>query len=357
MGPATALKWVALPSRGRLPPPVALAVRGDYEGVNGFPRLTLLGRIVLVNTIVILTAAVLLAATPFAVSYPARTGELGVLAITIVVMVGLDLVLVRRALAPVERLRESMRRIDPLEPGERLDLAHAGGDIADLARAFNEMADRLEAERRESARRAVAGREEERRTLARELHDEVGQTLTALLVELDRATKHASDGLRGDLEHAQESARASLADVRRVVTRLRPDTLEDLGLASALRALTRRMKDRTGLAIRHRIDPHLPPLSDQAELVVYRVAQEALTNAIRHSGAATIALALECDDAGLTLTVRDDGCGLDRHAGPASGIRGMRERALLVGGRLRLTTMPEGGTELRLDIPILEAHR
>jgi two-component system sensor histidine kinase UhpB len=324
--------------------------------MNGLPRLTLLGRIVLANVVVIVTAAALLVVTPYGISYPAATGELLVLAVAIVVMVALDAVLVRRALMPVEHLRESMRRIDPLEPGERLRTEHITGEVAELAHAFNEMADRLEAERRESARRTLAGREQERRMVARELHDEVGQTLTALLAQLDRVGRRAPEDVRSDLGEAQEAARASLADVRRVVTRLRPDTLEDLGLASALRALTRRVSERTGLPVRYRIDPYLPPLGEEAELVVYRVAQEALTNIVRHAGASQIELALTCDDDGVTLVVRDDGRGLNGNA-PASGIRGMRERALLVGGRLRVGDRPQGGVEARLDIPILEAHR
>ncbi len=322
-----------------------------------FRRLTLFGRIVLANAVVVASAAALLAATPYGVSYPASARDLAILTTAVVVMVIIDGLLVRRALAPFERLRDSMRRMDPVRPGLRLEVGRSGGEMAELAQGFNEMADRLEAERRVSTRAALEGREAERRTVARELHDEVGQTLTALLAQLERSARHAPPQLRQELAEAQEVARASLEDVRRVVTRLRPDTLEDLGLVSALRALTRRISDQTGLRITHDLDPHLPALDAQAELVVYRIAQEAITNAVRHASATRVDLRLGCDDQGVTLLVCDDGTGFGPRDGPMNGIRGMHERALLVGGTLRVGEPPGGGVEVALQVPILEAHQ
>lgn len=320
-------------------------------------RLTLFGRIVLANAVVVASAAALLAATPYGVSYPASARDLAILTTAVVVMIIIDGLLVRHALAPFERLRDSMRRMDPVQPGVRLDVGRSSGEMAELAEGFNEMADRLEAERRVSTRAALEGREAERRMVARELHDEVGQTLTALLAQLERSARRAPPQLQEELAEAQEVARASLEDVRRVVTRLRPDTLEDLGLVSALRALARRIGDQTGLPIAYELDPHLPALDQHAELVVYRIAQEAITNAVRHSNATRVDLRVACDDAGVTLWVADDGTGLTAGSGPTNGIRGMHERALLVGGRLRVADRPRGGVEVRLDVPILEAHQ
>ena len=339
-------------------PPHGIAVSGRvHEGMRRLRRSTLFGRIVLANAVVVASAAVLLAVTPFSVSYPASAGDLIVLAAAVAVMILVDGLLVRRALAPFERLRESMRRMDPVLPGERLDVERSGGETAELAQGFNEMADRLEAERRVSTRAALEGREAERRSVARELHDEVGQTLTALLAHLERSARRAPPELQPELAEAQEVARAGLKDVRRVVTRLRPDTLEDLGLISALRALTRRISNQTGLPIVYDRDPHLPALNPEAELVVYRIAQEAITNAVRHASASEVELRVTCTDRGVTLLVSDDGTGLDAAGGPTSGIRGMHERALLVGGRLSVENRPGGGVEVRLDVPILEAHK
>jgi two-component system, NarL family, sensor histidine kinase UhpB len=316
----------------------------------------LLDRIILANAAVLVVAAVLLAATPFSVSYPAKAKELLALACGVVAMVVLDRILVRRALAPLTQLRDSMRRIDPLEPGERLDVSRAGDDLSELARGFNDMADRLEAERRESARRALAGREDERRSLARELHDEVGQTLTAVLAHLDGVARKAPEELAAPLHEGQEGARAALEQVRGVVNRLRPDTLDDLGLVSALRALARRLGRQTGLDVSLSLDERIPPLDADAELVVYRIAQEALTNAVRHADASSVAVEVSVDDRGVRLVVRDDGRGVPDRLLLMSGIRGMRERALLVGGTLDVVRGDAGGTEVRLEIPTLEAH-
>jgi len=320
-------------------------------------RLTLFGRIVLANAVVVASAAALLAATPYGVSYPATARDLVILTAAVTVMIVIDGLLVRRALAPFERLRDSMRRMDPVRPGLRLEVGRSGGEMAELAQGFNEMADRLEAERRVSTRAALEGREAERRTVARELHDEVGQTLTALLAQLERSVRRAPPELQDELAEAQEVARASLQDVRRVVTRLRPDTLEDLGLVSALRALARRISDQTGLPIAHDLDPHLPALDSQAELVVYRIAQEAITNAVRHANATRVNLSVDCDDHGVTLLVSDDGTGFGPRDGPMNGIRGMHERALLVGGTLLVGERAGGGVEVALHVPILEAHQ
>jgi two-component system sensor histidine kinase UhpB len=141
-----------------------------------------------------------------------------------------------------------------------------------------------------------------------------------------------------------------------VVNRLRPDTLEDLGLPSALRALSTRLARQTGLDVSLALDERLPALDADAELVVYRIAQEALTNAVRHSDASAIDVVFRLDDRGLFLRVRDDGRGVPDRLLGMSGIRGMRERALLVGGTLQVRRAPSGGTEVCLRIPTLEAH-
>jgi two-component system sensor histidine kinase UhpB len=313
-------------------------------------------RILLANALVLVVAAAVLAGTPFGVSYPAKGKELLALGCGVVAMILLDGLLVRRALRPLDDLRQSMQRIDPLEPGERLDVESTADDLTDLARGFNDMADRLEAERREATRRTLAGREEERRALARELHDEVGQTLTAVLAHLDIVARRAPAELAPSLDDSREGVRASLEQVRTVVNRLRPDTLEDLGLVSAIRALSGRIARQTGLAISLVLDERLPPLDADAELVVYRIAQEAMTNAVRHARASAIDLELGLDDQGLVLRVRDDGRGVPDRLLELSGIRGMRERALLVGGDLNVDSTATGGTEIRLRIPTLEAH-
>jgi two-component system sensor histidine kinase UhpB len=329
---------------------------GTISTVTRHQSLRLADRILIANAFVLLAAAALLAATPFSVSFPPKGKELLALAGGVVVMIMLDGLLIRRALRPIDELRALMRRIDPLQPGERLDPEHAGGDLSELAHGFNDMADRLEAERREAARRTLAGREEERRALARELHDEVGQTLTAVLAHLDAVGRRAPAELGDAVRECRDGARSALEQVRSVVNRLRPDTLEDLGLVSALRALSGRIARQTGLDLSLVLDERLPPLDPDAELVVYRIAQEAMTNAVRHAEARALVLTFGMDDQGLLLSVRDDGRGVSDRVLDTSGIRGMRERALLVGGTLQIESLPERGTDVRLRIPTLEAH-
>jgi two-component system, NarL family, sensor histidine kinase UhpB len=137
--------------------------------------------------------------------------------------------------------------------------------------------------------------------------------------------------------------------VRHIARRLRPEALDDLGLASALRNLSERIGSQAKLPIARSLDPKLPPLSGDAELVVYRVAQEALTNVVRHSGASRADLRLTRSERGVLLTVADDGRGMDGSA-EGGGIAGMRERALLVGASFDIIESPTGGAEVRLDV-------
>ncbi len=258
--------------------------------------------------------------------------------------------LVRRTFGPLEHLTRLMHKVDPLVPGRRLHIeGGAAREIEDLADAFNAMLERLEDERRESGRRALRAQEAERRRIARELHDELGQTMTGVLLRIDEAIRVPE---AADLEEAREDVRRSLDDVRRIARDLRPDTLEELGLRSALSGLAVRLQRQTGLAVERRLDDDLPPLGDDAEIVVYRVVQEALTNVVRHAGAERVVIALGRDDAAVTLTVDDDGRGVPAHVGDeARGITGMRERALLVRGRLTVGHSPLGGTRVTLRIP------
>ncbi len=177
-------------------------------------------------------------------------------------MLAFDLALLRRAFAPLSRLTAFMRGVDPLQPGARAQLRLGGprGVGADAA-AFNEMIGRLERERRESARRALAAQEAERARIARELHDEVGQALTAVVLQLERAARDAEPPVRDDVAEAREAVRESLEEVREIARRLRPEALDDLGLASALAALTIDVSRRTGLRIERRVERGLPELS------------------------------------------------------------------------------------------------
>jgi len=311
---------------------------------------SLFWRIMLLNASVFVAATALLLFAPVTVSVPVLPAEALVLLAGLAAMLIANGVLLRVGLAPLDRLTRLMSTVDLLRPGQRLPVS-GGGEVAAVVRAFNEMLDRLETERGTSAARALSAQEAERRRIAQELHDEVGQSLTAVLLDLKRAADCAPDPLRADLRQTQETTRESLDEVRRIARRLRPGVLEDLGLLSALTALATEFSTHTELAVRRRLEPGLPRLSDEAELVLYRVAQESLTNAARHADARHVELALTRHADAVVLSVRDDGRGIG-HIREGAGIRGMYERALLVGARLSIEPGPAGGTEVRLRVPV-----
>jgi two-component system sensor histidine kinase UhpB len=317
---------------------------------------SLFSRVVAINAGVLVVAALVLALSPATVSPTLQVAEAAVLAVGTVLVISVNLLLLRRVFGPLERLTALMRRIDPYEPGRRLSLERADAEVAELCHAFNSMLDRLEHERRASSRRALAAQEGERGRLARELHDEVGQTLTGVVLQLEGLQRAAPPALQDAIVEIQESARAGVEDVREIARGLRPQALDEFGLRSALISLASQVADRTGLRVRPRLDAGLPALAREQELAIFRVAQESLTNVARHAQARNVSLALNLDDAAVVLIVRDDGRGITERQAAARrmGLGGMHERALLVGGRLTVRRCDHGGTEVRLTVPLRE---
>ncbi|MFD0821124.1 histidine kinase [Micromonospora zhanjiangensis] len=283
------------------------------------------------------------------VSSPVLLTEIPVLIIGLAVILAANALLLRTSLAPLDALTTLMRRVDLLRTGDRL-VDSGNGDLTNLIETFNAMLDRLERERSASSAHALAAQEGERQRIARELHDEIGQSLTVVLLGLKRAADRAPAELRAELHVVQETLRASLDDVGRVARRLRPDVLEDLGLLSALSALATEFSQASGVPVVRRAQPDLPALSAEKELVIYRIAQESLTNVARHARAGQVELSLRAEAGAVVLRVVDDGLG--RIGLEGAGIRGMRERALLIGARLTVTATPGTGTEIRLSVPV-----
>jgi len=319
-------------------------------------RVSLLWLVFAANIAVFVVAAALLAWTPATVHRVATPSELVVLAIGVALMLAVDLVLLRRAFAPLRRLAAVMERVDPGQPGRRAEAPQgAGREVVALASALNSMLDRLEDERRESGRRALAAQESERKRIARELHDEVGQTLTAIALRAERAAGEPSPQSAALAEMAETVLR-SLEDVHRIGRELRPEALDDLGLVNALIVLCSRVDGEAGLHVRPDLERELPPLSPEVELVIYRVAQEALTNVLRHAAAGAAIVSLHPGPDRLVLTVTDDGRGLPP-GGREGGLGGMRERAMLIDAQLEVGAGPDGGTAIVLTVPTHESHR
>jgi two-component system sensor histidine kinase UhpB len=313
---------------------------------------SLLWRVFAANAVVCIVATALLAWTPATVHRVATPRELVVLAIGLVGLLTVDLILLRRVFAPLRRLVAVMGRVDPHQPGRRADpSSRAGREVVALAEALNSMLDRLEDERRESARRALAAQESERSRVARELHDEVGQTLTAVALQAERAAAADDGRQRQALAEIAETVLRSLEDVHRIGRELRPEALDDLGLVNALIALCSRVTQQTGVPVRRDLEGHLPTLPREIELVIYRVAQEGLTNAIRHAHGTEVTVSLRQGDGRIVLTVADDGSGVGEPT-RLGGLVGMRERAMLIGSQLEVRSGPAGGTEIVLDVPV-----
>ncbi len=235
--------------------------------------------------------------------------------------------------------------------------------------------ERLEDLRRENARlfdEVVAGehrlrglaravwrvQEEERRRLARELHDGLGQTLTALKNQLEWLARRSAAGSEAAQEAslAAQVAGQALQETRELSRLLRPAALDDMGLETALRSLCRSLAEGTGLAIDLEAQGLDRRLDADLETVVFRIAQEALANVLRHSGAERARLAVECADGRIRLLVADRGRGFDPAApgggGDGIGLRGIRDRVELFGGRFQLESRPGEGTRLAVELPL-----
>ena len=315
--------------------------------------MSLLWWVFFANGAVLVVALLLLTFSPIEIDAPIETGQFALLLAGFVVLLVLNLVLLRRVLSPLFRLTEVMSSVDPDRPGRRLSGVNPlSSEGQALAEAFNAMLDRLESARHEAARTALAAQEGERLRVAQELHDEIGQTLTAVTIRAERAADGDPALAAQALRQVADAVRESLDEVRRIARELRPEALDDLGLVNALIALCTRVGAQGGPRVRRELQGELPPLPPDVELVVYRIAQEGLTNALRHSGADSVTVSLKADAETVTLSVTDDGEGMPPELPPGTaGIAGMRERALLVGGRLSIESRPGQGTEVRLTIP------
>jgi nitrate/nitrite-specific signal transduction histidine kinase len=254
----------------------------------------LLHRVAGINAalVIVAVAVTIIVLAPGKISAFAVDEELIVVLTAVALVVATNVYLLGRVVGPVQALTALARRVDLTSLGQRMPAHEPASEAGELAQTFNEMLSRLESERR-------------------------------------------------------------LEDVRRIAIELRPEALDDLGLASALAVLAERLSQRFGLDVSERIAADLPPLPVETELVVYRVAQEALTNVARHSGSSRAELSLEHDGATLSLRVRDYGRGLGLRNSGGTGMRGMRERAALIGASLDIGPRSPGpGCEVSLDVPL-----
>ena len=264
------------------------------------------------------------------------------------------LVAQRRRFAPLEDLIEEMEKVDLSRPGPVLPASIDGiGETEEVERlelAFLRMMNRLEAERRRAGSAALRAQEEERARVARDLHDEVNQSLTGLLLRLEAVREVAPPHLAAEVDETKALANQAMRELLALARQLRPTALDDLGLTAAIAGQVEQLA-RPGLEAELQTDGDFSDLDPDVQLVVYRVAQEALSNAARHSDADRIDVTLRRSGAGVELQVADDGRGFAfEQSERGLGIGGMRERALLVGAELTIESRPGQGTTVHLEV-------
>ena len=226
-------------------------------------------------------------------------------------------------------------------------------------RVFAQMS-RISGQRSDLARALITAQESTLRHIARDLHDEFGQVLTAIGSMLDRSRRHLPDDstTRRDLEEVRQITQSSLDNVRGMSQALHPSILEEGGLESAVEAMISSARRRNGLDIRYEKTGQALDVDPESGIHVYRVLQEALTNVSRHSGVTTVVVRMHCDDTGLVLEVEDHGRGFVPESAPRGiGLIAMRERAELMGGVVTFSRPEGGGTRVRLSVPRPGQHR
>lgn len=301
----------------------------------------------------------------------ARLHENPVVAAGLAALVGLAVsvpinwILVRLALSPLAGLQGAAERVHAGDLEARApDSALADRGMARLISVFNDMLNRLVRSQRTLRRLSVGAldaAERERRSLASELQEDAAQRLATLLLRVELARKVV--GREGGCEEAslhlealRDEAAQSLDLVRRLARRLHPPELGDLGLVAALRAHARAVADQAGLPVDVEVEGAMADLEPEVALALYRVAEEALVNAVRHAEARSIHLQFRTDGGTITLVISDDGRGFEpgiesRHGSGGLGLLGMRERARSVGGSLVIASAPGAGARVAVTVP------
>lgn len=262
----------------------------------------------------------------------------------------------RRRFSSLDKLINLMEDVDLSRPGLRADVTDADtSDVVRLCKAFNRMLARVEDERSRTGSAVLEGQEQERARLARDLHDECNQALTGILLRLEALGQRAEPDLRAELSTVKDLTTQAMEELLHLARELRPTALDDHGLRVALQAQTERYATVTGLITQLHLEEGaaaaLEQLTEQEQIVVYRITQEAMSNAFRHADATAVDVRISATESGSVLvTVRDNGKGIPVRPKEGLGLVGMRERARLASGSLAITRSSEGGTEVRLQL-------
>jgi two-component system sensor histidine kinase UhpB len=280
-----------------------------------------------------------------------RGREAVVLALAVAATLLGNWLLLHRRFEPLDMLISSMEAIDLSNPKQRQIAAHRSdsAEVRRLDAALGRMIKRLEAERLDAGRAAVQAQERERMRIAQDLHDEVNQALTAVSLRLQASIERAPIELQRELTETKRLSSQAMEELLMLARKLRPAVLDDHGLIPALHSQVGDFADQTGIRARFSANGTIPQLSPEAQLVIYRVTQESLSNIAQHAAAQNVDV--ELSFVGRTvLRVDDNGCGFSQPRKGGLGLSGMRERALLVGGHLTIFSELGRGTRVELTI-------
>lgn len=316
-------------------------------------RESLSGQIVAANLLLVVAALFAAsAASSLDLKLDDQRLQFALLAMTGILALLLNILMLQRRLNPLDELIREIEAIDPSKPASLKAPEDPVEEVERLAAAFARLLERIEAERRRAGRLQLRAQEEERKRVARDLHDEVNQALTALLLRLEAVRRQAPDPeVAAELAEIGSLISRAMSELLDLARGLRPTTLDDLGLKAALATLVEEVEREAGIAAGFEAEGELDGVPDDVQLVTYRVAQEAVTNVIQHADAGHLRVRLiGAADGAIELRVSDDGAG---YAGGRSkerlGIAGMRERALLCGGELTVESEPGAGTRVTLQ--------
>jgi two-component system, NarL family, sensor histidine kinase UhpB len=316
-------------------------------------RESLSGQIVAANLLLVVAALFAAsAASSLDLQLDDQRLQFALLAMTGILALLLNILMLQRRLNPLDELIREIEAIDPSNPTSLKAPEDPVEEVERLAAAFARLLERIEAERRRAGRLQLRAQEEERKRVARDLHDEVNQALTAILLRLEALTQVAPPRLRDELAETKGLANQAMGELLQLARQLRPTALDDHGFVPAIEDQLRRFKAQYGVATQLSTRGNLDDLGSDQQLVLYRVTQEALNNIARHAGASNVAVEIARVDGHVDLEVTDDGAGFD--AGRelrGLGLDGMAERARLVDGRFEVDAAPGRGTTLRLRVP------
>jgi two-component system, NarL family, sensor histidine kinase UhpB len=292
---------------------------------------------------------------------PAPAVEVILVVAGVAVSLGVNYGILRLAFHPMTMLRSTLDRVRRGDFQARVPEVQGDPDIAEAIDIANMMLDRLAEHRQAVAAQILRAMEEERKRLARELHDETSQSLTTIIVNLDVIEKqlpNTGDEMAGRVRLTTEIAQRTLDETRRLMFDLRPSVLDDLGLVPALRWFVNQRVQPRGIKVDFQASGFEGRLPEELETALFRIAQEAMTNAVKHARAKKVAVTIARETGQISAVIADDGVGFhpvhvvskdDKERG--LGLFGMQERASLVGGSVQIDSAPGRGTTVRVTVP------